>query len=256
MAFTNMKTSTGFKAIVSAAWDENGEKCFTIQDAKSKAYLTCHDDKKHMWWQETDEAWNWEHYYPVKVKDESYKFKTYFDTYFCGEEADDLWQCFELEDVDVIFKGKLPEHVEEEKDEEEEAEEEDEPIVKKPKKVETPENSDTESSSSKSSKKEEKAKKPKKAKSNDESSEGESEGLEPKKKREMSDELKEKMAIGRKSKALFNEAKKEEVEEDFDNLEGKDKTKAVSKKLTEMYKALDKEEKAKWDKKAAKELNK
>jgi len=121
MASTSfMSTNNGLRVLVTATWDENDSPCFTIQHSSNNYFLTCHDDDKHMWWNETDDPWNWEHFYPVKIKDNTYKFKSFFDSFFYGNESPDtnwvsdgdFWQAPSASDTYLLFKGVLPTHIE------------------------------------------------------------------------------------------------------------------------------------------------
>lgn len=121
MASTFLSSNNGLHVLVTATWDENDSPCFTIQDSSTNFYLTCHDDDKHMWWNEIEDPGNWEHFYPVAYghKDNTYKFKSYFDSFFYGKESPDtdwvsdgdFWQAPSASDTSLVFKGVLPSHV-------------------------------------------------------------------------------------------------------------------------------------------------
>jgi hypothetical protein len=75
-----------------------------------------------MWWNETEDPGNWEHFYPVSVghKDNTFKFKSYFNSFFYGKESpdtdwvsdDDFWQAPSASDTSLVFKGVLPTYIE------------------------------------------------------------------------------------------------------------------------------------------------
>jgi len=268
-----MTTSNGFNMIVSKAQDENGEDCFTIQNRDTKEYLTCHDDNKHFWWNDTDEPWNWEHYYGEITSDNRLVFKTYFETFMCVDDYEEstMWQCYEMEDADVTF---YPEETTEDDNvsednnvseddnvsednnvSEDDNVSEDEVSSDEPKdpteSVEPKESKKTKSVKGKVPTESVEPKESKKTKSVKSKVPKESKSDDGKAKREMSDEHKAKIALGKKAKALYCEGNRKGIEEYYENLEGKEKTKAVNKKLTEMYKELSKDERAAWEQQAA-----
>lgn len=226
MASIIMTSSNGFKVLITKTVDENEEECVTIQNTQNNhQYLTCHDDRKHFWWNDTDESWNWEHFYPEVLEDDMVTFKTHFGTYMCIDEHDQsvIWQCDDIEWADVNFTK---------------AEESDQVSSNTKDKVVVV-NDDSQPPDNTTTTEEENAS-PTKSESSP--------------KRQMTDEHKAKIAIGRKAKALFDEENRSKVairlleqDEAFDAMNDKDKKKAVKKELTKLFKSLPKEDKKKYE---------
>ena len=111
MATSSVMTSTlGYPIMVKVVRDQNGKKCVTLQKESTMEYLTCMDNKKYLYWNEEKEfPWNWEHFYPLRVGENKYKFKSHFGTFFKYDaKADELFQCFSSKDTKLTFTGTLP----------------------------------------------------------------------------------------------------------------------------------------------------
>jgi hypothetical protein len=116
--------------VVTFTNDENGNQCFLVQDSESKNnFLSSLDDKKHIFWNNTAEPWNWEHWYLVKIWNNKYIAKSYWHTtMYYDEDENCMWQCDYDENAEnseyVIFQGDIPESPPETEAEAEEEEEE------------------------------------------------------------------------------------------------------------------------------------
>ena len=82
MNSTLMQSSIGLIVIVNKKWDRKNCRCYTIQRQSDKAYLSSHNDRKHIWWNKSKCPSDWEYFYPVKIQNEEYVFKTHHNTFF------------------------------------------------------------------------------------------------------------------------------------------------------------------------------
>lgn len=220
------------------AEDENGEPCVVIRNTKNE-YLAAYNNDKHVWWNNTNEPWNWEHWYAYpKGSDGQFIMKSHFGSaiYFNEHEPFVFWQGeFDFDDLEhIVFEGSIIEVPEETPEEAPEEESEEEP-------EETPEEAPEEESEEEPEEvpeeapEEEPMPSPKKTKK---------EPKEPKEKRVKPQAEINNLQEARKLAAFYKNRMKADVETEMANVEDpKVRAKAVKERLNVMYKALTQEEK-------------